>query len=747
MADTRRDDDFDAVPTVEEIEEERKLFSNSPEKFELRSASPRGEDDDIDAADGRVLKDYGDPVKYDPSFKGPIHDRSCTDIICCFIFVVFLLGMGVVSVIGYARGDPYRLVYPTDSHGSICGLGKLEDKPYLFFFDLVTCAKMGPAVVTGCPTPQVCVKECPSENTVHMAMDRSQLICKYAVDVNKSPYREMSTDTLVKRNLCASYYLESKPIINRCMPKIFAKTFDLAETLVDEQGQNQLVRANGEQVNGNLLKEGTINLAHFYKLKGTMELLFRDVQNSAHLIAICLVITMVLSMLWIVLLRWLTIVMVWVTVVLFIGLFGFGTGYSYYRYYELKNANVTEEYGLPYEFKFDFDYYLSQKTTWLAFGCTGATIFIIFLLIIIFLCGRIMLAARLISEASVAVSHMWCSLFWPLLPFLAQILILAYWISSMVYISSMGEPEFYNNTVVTSNDVDALLTRLPCDHASNDTLGEICSFVKYGGNTYKTAMLVYMLFMFFWLMNFVSALEQMTLAGAFASYYWAWDKKKDIPAFPLGSSFGRSLRYHMGSLAFGSLIIAIVQMIRSFLEYINRKLKGSENSVAKFLLKCLRCCFWCLEKFLRYVNKNAYILIAVHGRSFCSAARDGFMLIMRNVLRAVILDKVCDFLMLISKLMVTGAITVLAFFWFQGDLPLFEKVTPDLNYFLAPVILVSIGTYLIADSFFDVYSMAVDTIFICFLEDLERNDGSDERPYYMSKTKNLKRLLYVPKNK
>ena len=44
-------------------------------------------------------------------------------------------------------------------------------------------------------------------------------------------------------------------------------------------------------------------------------------------------------------------------------------------------------------------------------------------------------------------------------------------------------------------------------------------------------------------------------------------------------------RYHLGSLAFGSLIIAIVQLIRMFLEYLDHKLKGSENPVAKFFLK------------------------------------------------------------------------------------------------------------------------------------------------------------------
>lgn len=49
--------------------------------------------------------------------------------------------------------------------------------------------------------------------------------------------------------------------------------------------------------------------------------------------------------------------------------------------------------------------------------------------------------------------------------------------------------------------------------------------------------------MFFWLANFVLALGQVTLAGAFASYYWALNKPDDLPAFPLFAAFGRALRW------------------------------------------------------------------------------------------------------------------------------------------------------------------------------------------------------------
>lgn len=136
-------------------------------------------------------------------------------------------------------------------------------------------------------------------------------------------------------------------------------------------------------------------------------------------------------------------------------------------------------------------------------------------------------------------------------------------------------------------------------------------FAFYGGESvyhrYILVLHLCNLFVFLWLVNFTIALGQCTLAGAFASYYWALKKPNDIPACPLYSSFSRAIRYeraappdgavaapniseltyqtcmtcmwffhsyHTGSLAFGSLILSLVQMIRIVLEYLDHKLKG-----------------------------------------------------------------------------------------------------------------------------------------------------------------------------
>lgn len=136
-----------------------------------------------------------------------------------------------------------------------------------------------------------------------------------------------------------------------------------------------------------------------------------------------------------------------------------------------------------------------------------------------------------------------------------------------------------------------------------------CLFAFYGGETpyhkYLIVLQFYNVFLFFWCANFVIALGQMTLAGAFASYYWAFSKPDDIPTFPVFSSLGRSLRfvlfcvsfiylfllnqevlgfrYHTGTLAFGALILSIVQLIRVLLEYLDHKLKGASGKCSTFL--------------------------------------------------------------------------------------------------------------------------------------------------------------------
>jgi len=63
---------------------------------------------------------------------------------------------------------------------------------------------------------------------------------------------------------------------------------------------------------------------------------------------------------------------------------------------------------------------------------------------------------------------------------------------------------------------------------------------------YSIVLQLFQLFMWLWVMNFLIGFSQLTLAGAFASYYWAFNKRKDLPLFPVASSVARSARSALG---------------------------------------------------------------------------------------------------------------------------------------------------------------------------------------------------------
>uniref|UniRef100_A0A8C1QYP3 Choline transporter-like protein n=1 Tax=Cyprinus carpio TaxID=7962 RepID=A0A8C1QYP3_CYPCA len=351
-----------------------------------------------------------------------------------------------------------------------------------------------------------------------------------------------------------------------------------------------------------------------------------------------------------------------------------------------------------------------------------------------------------------ALGHMMSTLFYPIVTFVLLLVCVSYWGITALYLATSGAPVYKVVAMNTSQgDCSVIRANETCDPEMFNTTqyptcpSARCVFINYNTEGLFQRNLfnlqIYNVFAFLWCVNFVIALGHCTLAGAFGSYYWAFSKPADIPTFPLIQSFMRALRYHVGSLAFGALILTLVQMVRIILEYLDHKFKEAQNPCTRFIMCCLKCCFWCLEKFIKFINRNAYIMIAIYGKNFCVSAKNAFSLLMRNIIRVVVLDKVTDLLLFFGKLLVVGGVGVLAFFFFSGRIqtPGTTFETAALNYYWMPIITVVFGAYLIAHGFFSVYNMGVDTLFLCFLEDLERNDGSPEKPYFMSK--NLMKIL------
>ncbi|XP_067471859.1 choline transporter-like protein 2 isoform X1 [Thunnus thynnus] len=681
---------------------------------------------------------HGEPRKYDPTFKGPIQNRGCTDIVCCILFILAILAYIAVGILAWSQGDPRKVIYPTDSRGQFCGQAgtPLEKKPLLFYFNIMKCASPMVLLEFQCPTTQMCVEKCPEKfMTLVKAYSNKNDFDYYKNFCKDGATNTMGIAEILRSGLCPSMLFPSKPFTRRCFPALGQKG-----GVITVGNSSHFDDGSGKMRDAKDLVDGVKNATVVIEARQAVMKIFEDYTQSWYWILLGLVIAMLTSLLFIVLLRFLAGIMVWVMIAMVIVVIGYGIFHCYMEYAALKGeagANVTlQQLG----FQTDLSVYLQIRQTWLAFMIILAIVEVIIILLLIFLRKRILIAVALIKEASRAVGHVMCSLFYPLFTFLLLAMVIAYWAVTAVFLSTSNEPVYK-----IFNETECEHSRETCEPANFTTSpmkarcpDSECLFAFYGGETvyhkYLIGLQFYNVFLFFWCANFVTALGQMTLAGAFASYYWAFVKPDDMPAFPVFSALGRSLRYHTGTLAFGSLILSIVQIIRVLLEYLDHKLKGAQNKFAKFLLCCLKCCFWCLEKFIKFLNRNAYIMVAIYGKNFCTSARDAFFLLMRNMIRVAVLDKVTDFLLFLGKLLIVGLVGIFAFFFFSGRVKAFENTAPHLHYYWVPILTVVVGSYLIAHGFFSVYSMCVDTLFLCFCEDLERNDGSAARPYYMSST-------------
>jgi len=222
----------------------------------------------------------------------------------------------------------------------------------------------------------------------------------------------------------------------------------------------------------------------------------------------------------------------------------------------------------------------------------------------------------------------------------------------------------------------------------------------------------YLLFCFFWTTQFILALGEIMAAMAIAKWYFSRDRSK-IGNFMVVSCFCQSIVYHTGTAAFGSLIIAAVETISSFLAYIQRRAQRIGGRVAETILCCLQCVLCCLENFMKFINKHAYIQCAIFGNNFCYSARESFFLILRNAGEVGTSTIICGLVVFIGKIFIAIVTGGCSYVLLDQYAPI-EIINPA-----GPAILVTVLAYFVGSCFMSILAMTVNTMLHCFLVDEE----------------------------
>ncbi|XP_035316670.1 choline transporter-like protein 3 isoform X1 [Cricetulus griseus] len=200
--------------------------------------------------------------------------------------------------------------------------------------------------------------------------------------------------------------------------------------------------------------------------------------------------------------------------------------------------------------------------------------------------------------------------------------------------------------------------------------------------------------------------------------------QSDPPAHPILSSLSILFCYHQGTAVKGSFLITVTRIPRVILMHMYNTLREPQcGAWSRGVFRCNYCGFRCLARHLQLLNQNAYTAAAINGTDFCTSAKDAHKIMSKNTSHLMSVNCFGNFVIFLGKVLVVC-------FTVFGGLMAFNY-NRALQVWAIPLLLVAFFAYLVAHSFLSVFETVLDILFLCFAVDLETNDGSSEKPYFM----------------
>ncbi|WVQ99212.1 protein PNS1 [Kwoniella sp. CBS 9459] len=242
--------------------------------------------------------------------------------------------------------------------------------------------------------------------------------------------------------------------------------------------------------------------------------------------------------------------------------------------------------------------------------------------------------------------------------------------------------------------------------------GTSCSSGKVAG------LIFYTTFAYLWTSQVAANVILCTLAGGvFGGWYYYGPRIPSGAGLPKRATlkaFVRATTLSLGSIAFGSLIVTILELLRLILQAIQQYEAGEGDMVGAIVACCAACCVGCIQNLIQWFNKYAYIEISLYGKSYIPAAKDTWTLLKDRGIDALVNDSLVGTALMWGAYVNGFLCAVLGYLYLRFTHPSYNT---DGQY-SAPVILFS---FLIGLNIGSTISSAVDagvsTIFVGLGED------------------------------
>ena len=143
-----------------------------------------------------------------------------------------------------------------------------------------------------------------------------------------------------------------------------------------------------------------------------------------------------------------------------------------------------------------------------------------------------------------------------------------------------------------------------------------CSSAKVIG------LIVFITFAGYWISEWIKNTVHSTVAGVYGSWFFCSGKPGGMPKGATSGAFRRAMTYSFGSISLGSLVVALINMVRQAVSIAQRTEAQDGNIVGSIAFCILGCFIGLIEWAVRFINRYAFSHIALYGKAYIPAAKD-----------------------------------------------------------------------------------------------------------------------------
>jgi len=127
------------------------------------------------------------------------------------------------------------------------------------------------------------------------------------------------------------------------------------------------------------------------------------------------------------------------------------------------------------------------------------------------------------------------------------------------------------------------------------------------------------------------------------------------------------------------------------------------------LVKCCRCYLDCFDRFIRFLNRNAYTVVAMDGKkNFCTAAKEAFGLILRFPVRFSVVSQIGGIFTAFGRLFLMLFTALIGYAILQN--PRYANISSP----IPSTIIFGIIGLTVGGNFMTVYGIVADAVLLIF---------------------------------